>query len=197
MARGSLECWALLPWGAYGLWASGSKRYPCGELSAEQRKQQQHHQHGAALATAEDGGGLNRFPRSWDDTVTEVVRLKGEFMRTLACALLALGWAVSGSVAQADDGNKLLEICKAPERTVSRANCLGFVVGVQQTLTDLAYFGALNGPPCIRDGVTPSQMADVVVTYLAENPKERNWSAAALVASALKKAWPPCNNPEK
>lgn len=120
--------------------------------------------------------------------------LLGETMRILLCTLVALGWA---GAALADDGNKLLQICKASEGSQSRANCLGYVAGVSDTLTDLASLGILKGSPCLPTGATPGQMADVVVKYLTENPKDRNLSPSSLVAGALNEAWPPCNKQAK
>ena len=115
-------------------------------------------------------------------------------MRILMCALVALGWA---GAALAGDGNELLKVCKAPEGSQSRANCLGYVTGVYDTVTNLAYMKTLGASPCVPGGVTPAQMADVVIKYLTENPKDRNISAASLVAGALADAWPPCNKQGK
>jgi hypothetical protein len=127
-------------------------------------------------------------------TPGELVHEKGETMRILMCTLMALGWAVT---ALADDGNSLLEICKAPEGSQARYNCLGYVLGVSDTLADLTTMGALPGSPCLPTGVTAGQMSDVVVKYLAENPKNRSFSSASLVIGALTTAWPPCNKQGK
>jgi hypothetical protein len=115
-------------------------------------------------------------------------------MRILICALVALGWA---GAALADDGNKLLEICKASEGSQSRVKCLGYVTGVHDAIAVFKSTGAVKISPCVPAGATPSQMADVVVKYLTENPKDRDYSAAGVVMAALINAWPPCNKPEK
>jgi Ssp1 endopeptidase immunity protein Rap1a len=122
--------------------------------------------------------------------------LTGKIMRTLMCVLVALGLV---GTAEAGDGNKLLEICNYPEGSLPRANCLGYVVGVAETVIGLDSVGALkmDGSPCVPDGATPDQLADVVVEYLTENPKNRNGLAAGLVGLALLNAWPPCNKREK
>ena len=112
-------------------------------------------------------------------------------MRTLLCALVALGWA---GVVEADDGNRLLEICKSPAGSEERAHCLGYVKGVSETLFFLAARGVLDGSPCLPHGTTLGQSVDVVVTYLTEHPKDRNKSAAVLVTTALNKEWPPCHH---
>jgi hypothetical protein len=72
-------------------------------------------------------------------------------MRILICTLVALGWA---GTALADSGNRLLEICKAPEGSLLRANCHGYVTGVSDALADLAAMGALKVSPCLPRVVT-------------------------------------------
>jgi hypothetical protein len=115
-------------------------------------------------------------------------------MRTLICTLMVLGWA---GTALAGDGNRLLEICKAPEGSLSRSNCLGYVTGISDALIDLAAMGTLKVYPCLPRVVTAVQLADVVVKYVSENPKDRSYTGSSLVIGALLDAWPPCPKPEK
>jgi hypothetical protein len=111
-------------------------------------------------------------------------------MRILMCALVVLG---SAGAAKAEDAQKLLAYCKAPPGSEERNFCLGYISGVAATLANLADLGALTGSPCVPEGTTRGQMADVVVGFIAANPEKTGWDAATYVVAALNRAWPPCN----
>ena|SRR5262245_59569036 len=117
---------------------------------------------------------------------------------TLCAALVALGLTRAAAEAQpqAQDGTKLLEVCTSPE-VVLKANCAGYLAGVQNTLSHLAAAGLLPNSPCISEAVTATQLAAVVVKYITEHPKDRHYNAASLVDVALHEAWPPCDAPKK
>jgi hypothetical protein len=50
--------------------------------------------------------------------------------------------------------------------------------------------GVLGFHACIRDGVTVTQIADVVKLWLQKHPENRDYAAAGLVAAALEEAFP-------
>ena len=115
-------------------------------------------------------------------------------MRILICVVVLLESAGS---ARAVDARKLLGYCKSPQGSEPRIYCLAYINGVAETLSNLADLGGLTGSPCMPEGTTLGQMADVIVGYIASNPKEEDWPAAGTVGVALNKAWPACNKQGK
>jgi hypothetical protein len=45
-------------------------------------------------------------------------------------------------------------------------------------------------PICVTGNVTSAQMADVLVKYIRNNPKDRHLNAATIAPLAFKEAWP-------
>lgn len=45
-------------------------------------------------------------------------------------------------------------------------------------------------PICVSGNVTSRQLADVVVKYIRDNPKDRHLNAATISALAFRDAWP-------
>jgi hypothetical protein len=95
-------------------------------------------------------------------------------------------------------GNELLKACQSSATT---GRCYGYL----QTVHDagLATAAALNGQNkavgfawmsgfrwCIPEGVDSTQVHDVVVKYLRDNPKDRQLAAVTQVAAAYEKGWP-------
>jgi hypothetical protein len=111
-------------------------------------------------------------------------------MRILMCAFVALLWT---GVAHAGDfsfmtGNQLLAFCKDP---VNRVTCVAYVEAVSDALGAAALAGMLKKDIiCIPAGVTSGQAADVVMTFLTNDPEHRADTAAWLALVALAKAWP-------
>jgi hypothetical protein len=70
--------------------------------------------------------------------------------------------------------------------------CIGFVVGVSDAVNFSRQFtGKGTNTSCTPPGVTMSQEADVVLSYLNRNPDKRDLAAAALVVAAMDEAWCP------
>lgn len=76
-------------------------------------------------------------------------------------------------------GNDLYTEC--PKKT-------GFTFGYIEGVIDALQ--TENGPFCMPDSVIAGQLKDVVCDDLRQNPKDRDKSAAVLVYSALRRAWP-------
>jgi hypothetical protein len=95
-------------------------------------------------------------------------------------------------------GNELLTMCRA---NASEGRCLGYLEAIHDGGEENAArlngkttpvgFAFLNGYRwCIPNGVASSQLRDVVVKYLKDNPEERQLAAPGQVAAALAKGWP-------
>jgi hypothetical protein len=111
----------------------------------------------------------------------------------LVIVALTLLWSER---AFAIDGNKLYEACEffGPRIPTSPADanqggyCIGFIQGVRVSLGKSGIFCV----PTREEGVTGGQVGYVVKLYLREHPELRHFSAADLVAAALKEKFP-CN----
>jgi Rap1a immunity proteins len=108
---------------------------------------------------------------------------------TAAIALAAVpAQAAAQQRARAHTGNELLEECKS--KGASGLFCLGFVRGLAEGLTLWRSFAPESAITCIPEGVTTGQLKDIVVKWLADNPKDRHLGADALVARAFRVTWP-------
>lgn len=103
-------------------------------------------------------------------TLTRTLKL------TLALSLLTSVPAF----ARFDGGNDLLRICEDPRGEML---CLGTVIGHYDMME--AWGFACGSAP----GVTKSQVKDIVVKYLRDNPSQRHQPAAFLSAEAITKAF--------
>jgi Rap1a immunity proteins len=116
---------------------------------------------------------------------------KGVITIALAAAI-ALATVPAQAAAQqrarAHTGNELLEECKS--KGASGLFCLGFVRGLAEGLTLWRSFAPESAITCIPEGVTTGQLKDVVVKWLADNPKDRHLGADALVVRAFRVTWP-------
>jgi hypothetical protein len=86
------------------------------------------------------------------------------------------------------NGNRLWSLCSQPPNSVAKAECAGYVLGVVDAIKE---DDAVNGfTACLPTEVTTVQVVDVVTDYLRQNPAERHYLAAGLVARALARAFP-------
>lgn len=126
------------------------------------------------------------------------------------CALFAMT-AAPGTVQAGPSltGNELLTACK-DSNEATQGFCLGYIVGVIEglkwggaapllmtgaTASEADKFAATVLGFCLPDAdATYGQYQDVVVGYLAENPKDRHNSARILTQIALTRAFP-CAKP--
>ena len=121
---------------------------------------------------------------------------------TLCAALLwlALLALVGASPANASflTGNDVLRDCTS-HAAVTQEYCLGYVMGIADSLDlDLARLKLSEEVPadsvlsaCVPAGVQATQVKDVVIKYLRENPTTRNLPGGMLVTIAIKNAWCP------
>lgn len=86
------------------------------------------------------------------------------------------------------NGNELHKECQS-ETAYNAGSCINYVLGVVDSAQgpDRGVGGYVFCPP---DSVSASQSRDIVKNWLADNPGERRYNAASLVASALSEVWP-------
>lgn len=118
----------------------------------------------------------------------------------IAAYLVATLWHCLPTSAGFFSGNDLYEICR--DNGARTANCIHYVTGavdqlllLKQTPTHDGKSTVLtaSGPQCgfyLPDGVTNSQLTDVVVKYLSDHPETRQWDASMLVWNAIHDAFP-------
>lgn len=103
-----------------------------------------------------------------------------------------LGFFSSAADAGFYSGNELYDVCTA-ERTSktyieNTYECVAYVAGAVDAFNTTREANGLKS--CIPQGVTVSQLKDVTVDYLRDNPVDRNKSASSQVFAATRKAWP-------
>ena len=106
----------------------------------------------------------------------------------IAASMLA-GFAQAIQMAS-PESNKIVKTCLVREGEVADATCQAFVLGVADTT---AFYGAaqqMTPPFCIPGEIAPGEMVAVYRDYLREHHVLRQFSAAALVVSAFKQAYP-------
>lgn len=112
--------------------------------------------------------------------------------RQIAWAVIVFA-AVSGSSpthAQFYTGNDILGWCSNLKALVT-----GYAAGLVEGFPVIVYDeeGILRTPKspfCIPDGVTVSQVTDVICRAIDQEPASRHWPASSLAVAALSKAWP-------
>ncbi|WP_395393928.1 Rap1a/Tai family immunity protein [Novosphingobium sp. BL-8A] len=113
--------------------------------------------------------------------------------RKLACIAAATSAALVPIAADAGfyTGNDLYEICsvqKGEKEYLERSyECIAYITGAVDAFNTTREAAKLKS--CIPAGVTISQLKDVTVSYLRDNPETRNNSASSLVLAATRKAW--------
>lgn len=113
--------------------------------------------------------------------------------RKLACIAAAapLGLIPVAADAGFYTGNDLYEVCtveKGEKEYLERSyECIAYITGAVDAFNTTREASKLKS--CIPGGVTISQLKDVTVAYLRDNPETRNMSASGLVLAATRKAW--------
>jgi hypothetical protein len=110
-----------------------------------------------------------------------------------AVLVIATLTSLSSQPATAVDGNELLADCEyflarpptLPLDALKAGHCIGYIQGVWDALLR-------KRDVCRPDGLTGSQLGDVVKLYLRNHPETRHQTADELVAAALKEKFP-CN----
>lgn len=113
--------------------------------------------------------------------------------RKLACIAAAAPLALLPVAADAGfyTGNELYEICtveKGEKAYLERSyECIAYITGAVDAFNTTREAAKLKS--CIPAGVTISQLKDVTIGYLRDNPETRNNAASTLVLAATRKAW--------
>jgi hypothetical protein len=102
--------------------------------------------------------------------------------------IIALSLALTAGSAQAHflNGNKLYELCTAPEY-LKQMECLGYVQATADYLNSMRFLNHL--PECPPGEATGRQVVDVVVNYLRDRPQDRTLDADTLAVFAFASAW--------
>src|SRR4051794_7085728 len=85
-------------------------------------------------------------------------------------------------------GNDLIASCKANDGTLEKGACMGYILGIADTLAAGAQIGSSRA--CITGGVNIGQLVDTVTHFLNTSRDIKNGSAGILVATALSDAFP-------
>ncbi|RYG98910.1 MAG: hypothetical protein EON58_05650 [Alphaproteobacteria bacterium] len=103
------------------------------------------------------------------------------------------------ATAQGFTGNTLLESCTAGENDPMLAICISYISGVRDSLDAMKEGGVteFGSPsiklPCIRTAVTNGQIQAVVVKWLNENPRFRDYRAWNIIFFSVAQSFP-CNS---
>ena len=85
------------------------------------------------------------------------------------------------------DGNSLLRYYEADSGPYSAGLCIGYIIGVADTLGMNNYSAATA---CYASSVVTGQIRDVVISYLKSHPESRHYAADGVVALAISEAFP-------
>ena len=94
------------------------------------------------------------------------------------------GWA------QFFDGNKLLALCTSPQASYDDGRCLGFIVGVADSIVASVNRREIGRRICMPRTVTDARLKAVVVDYLRLVSQLRGYVATFLVEMALRGKYP-------
>jgi hypothetical protein len=109
-------------------------------------------------------------------------------LRITFCLMMLAATPVLSAGAKFMSGNDLFSSC-SKDTSFEKGYCLGYVVGVADTLTEdtISGFSA-----CIPANATQGQLRSIVTKWLQDNPRYRHYSAGSLAAAAISNAFP-CN----
>lgn len=88
------------------------------------------------------------------------------------------------------NGNEMLDWCTSPSSNAKLSLCLGFIMGVMDSITTMQATNQAARQVCVPRGVTPGQAKDVYLAYLNRLPQERHLAAGSTVWVAMREAWP-------
>ncbi len=98
--------------------------------------------------------------------------------------------AQSVNVAVLVNGNELYDWCTSSSGNAKSSLCLGFIMGVLDTITTMQASKQAHQQVCVPRGVTAGQARDVLLAYLNQKPQERHLAAASIVWVSMFQAWP-------
>lgn len=99
--------------------------------------------------------------------------------------LLATALVLSGTSVSAIDGNELLSNIRGAEGDFAEGLSSGYILGIHNTLQAAGFI-------CTPNGVSGSQIADIMEDFLVNNPKIRHEGAFDLIYTAFTNTFP-CN----
>lgn len=121
----------------------------------------------------------------------------------------ALAWAASPAFCQTITGNDVLSACEAKDAGVQEGFCIGYIVGLWEGInwgTFVAFrsvggfekggaaeanqFASMLLGACVPAEGENSQIKDVLIRYLRDNPTTRHESARSLMEQAMAQAFP-------
>ena len=83
------------------------------------------------------------------------------------------------------DSNELFDLCKEGASITSQRMCLGYLMGAADVGQQLH-----KGKLCMPTGVTSSQLQEMLMNYLKENPKQLQYAAFSTVLTVFLDAFP-------
>ncbi len=140
--------------------------------------------------------GKDRPIRVWEAILVLVCSGGGPHMWKQALVALLLAGTSLPATAQSVNvtvlvnGNELYDWCTSSSGNAKTSFCLGFIMGVLDTITTMQATKQADRQVCVPRGVTPGQARDVLLAYLNQKPQERHVAAASLVWVSLHEAWP-------
>jgi hypothetical protein len=108
---------------------------------------------------------------------------RGIVATAIAASALMLAWESSASFLT---GNDLLQFCQDISDS-GYGRCLGYIEGVVDSMEAARLSHHMAA--CVREGVAPSKVHNVVIKYLRDHAETRNQAASGLVVNALSDAW--------
>jgi hypothetical protein len=112
----------------------------------------------------------------------------------LLCSVIGTSFSAPAR-ASFDTGNTLYSACSTERGDTlyyqNNSICMGYVSGVFDVLTLQDFANRKQACPLVT-GMTRTQLVDIVLKYIRDNPGERNLSAAVMVIGGLKDAFPSC-----
>ena len=88
------------------------------------------------------------------------------------------------------NGNEMRDWCTRSDADARLSTCLGFIMGVLDTITTMQATNQAARQVCVPKGVTPGQAKDVYLAFLNQNPQERHLAASSTFWVARREAWP-------
>lgn len=108
-------------------------------------------------------------------------------------ALIGMGLALfNATFVQAQNGsfvggNELYKWCTTPQ---AEGLCFSYIKGVSDLIDTFQETNKSAKAICVPNGVTISQMKDIVMKRLVQHPEIRHLSASSIVWTALVEVWP-------
>ncbi len=108
-------------------------------------------------------------------------------MRILVLVLLLWTTSAQAGTNSLLEGTDVWNNCADPRTDQAAMWCQGFTAGVVDGLSFPNPEAIWN---CIPAGVTASQLQEILVDFLEDNPTDRHLPVAALAVLAFTEAWP-------